>query len=320
MGIEWKDEYIELMYPSNMNNRREKKARKLKCENIPNSLYKYRTVNLNSIRSLRRNEVWCNSASNFNDPYECALLIGDYAEESLKALMIEKVIELGTGKLKKNLVENLGNMDLKKICTVFIKLKVGDVQIYQCDVDQIYDITKKEYDDKIKADLERDIMQIREKMKISCFSEVHNSILMWSHYADNHKGFCIEYNFNEIDINSNLISALQPTIYSDEIINIGEHLKRTPKKVEKFKGVLEEYAAIIKSNEWIYEQEWRIVFRENKSGGFNCKGLYPKAIYLGSRISEDDKIELLEIAREKKIPVYQMKTDNNKFELFAEKL
>ena len=33
------------------------------------------------------------------------------------------------------------------------------------------------------------IEQNRMTMGISCFSEKEDSILMWSHYADNHKGW-----------------------------------------------------------------------------------------------------------------------------------
>jgi hypothetical protein len=30
-------------------------------------------------------------------------------------------------------------------------------------------------------------------LSISCFSEVCDDILLWSHYADGHKGICLEY-------------------------------------------------------------------------------------------------------------------------------
>ncbi|MDZ4541634.1 MULTISPECIES: DUF2971 domain-containing protein [Bacillus cereus group] len=313
--MEWKEKYIKLMYPSNMNNRREKEARELKRKNIPVALYKYRAVNLNSIRGLRRNEVWCNSADHFNDPYECALMIGDYAEESLKALMIKQVKEKGVGKLSSIVISNLEKMELNEICMWFAKLVEGGTSLSLHEHNLIYAITKAEYDIKTKNDLEKIVTQIKEKTKISCFSEVNDSILMWSHYADNHKGFCIEYNFNEIDEDLNLINALHPAIYSDEIINVGKHLKKTSKQPDEFNQIIEEYAAIVKSKEWEYEKEWRIVFCKDEGGGFNYRGLKPKAIYLGSRISKDDKSEILEIAKEKDINVFQMKTERNNFKL-----
>ena len=35
-------------------------------------------------------------------------------------------------------------------------------------------------------------------VKIICFSEVYDSMLMWSHYADNHKGFLLAYDINDL--------------------------------------------------------------------------------------------------------------------------
>lgn len=318
--IVWKDKYAKLMYPSNMNNRKEKEAIELKLENMPNSLYKYRMVNEYSIENLKRNEVWCNPAGEFNDPYECALMIGDYAEESLKDFMIEKIQEIGNGKIPKGLIAPLNKMKLKEVCRAFAILIKGDAQLSEAEYNEIYELTKREYDEKIARVLEQINTKAKKEMMISCFSEVKDSILMWSHYANNHKGFCIEYDFNDIGIDSDLINALQPAIYRDEIFNIGKHFKETQEESNGLHRILEGYAAIIKSNEWKYEQEWRIIFRKNESKGFNCELFTPKSVYLGSRISDAHREEILEIAKGKKISVFQMKMKNNEFKLFAERL
>ena len=40
-----------------------------------------------------------------------------------------------------------------------------------------------------------------ESKKILCLATEHDNLLMWSHYADSHKGICIEYTpFNENEI------------------------------------------------------------------------------------------------------------------------
>ena len=28
---------------------------------------------------------------------------------------------------------------------------------------------------------------------VSCFSAIHDNLLMWGHYAQGHQGFCLEY-------------------------------------------------------------------------------------------------------------------------------
>ena len=34
---------------------------------------------------------------------------------------------------------------------------------------------------------------LQQSIRIACFSEVHDSPIMWGHYADSGKGFCVKY-------------------------------------------------------------------------------------------------------------------------------
>ena len=40
-------------------------------ENKPKSLFHYRSCNERSIEAFRENKIYFNTASNFNDPYDC---------------------------------------------------------------------------------------------------------------------------------------------------------------------------------------------------------------------------------------------------------
>lgn len=40
--------------------------------------------------------------------------------------------------------------------------------------------------------------------KISCLSEVYDSIPMWSYYAQKHQGVCIEYDLSKLDMTTEL--------------------------------------------------------------------------------------------------------------------
>lgn len=54
---------------------------------------------------------------------------------------------------------------------------------------------------------------IKDAVRVVCLSEVYDSMLMWSHYAQNHTGFCIEYDFKESDM---LCKQLYPVIYTKD--------------------------------------------------------------------------------------------------------
>jgi len=79
---------------------------------------------------------------------------------------------------------------------------------------------------------------------VCCFSEIYDNILMWSHYSEKHKGFCLIFNL-ENDIN--YWEKLFPVEYHQEypiLDNIEE---------------LSDKALLRKSSAWSYEAEWRIL-------------------------------------------------------------
>lgn len=66
---------------------------------------------------------------------------------------------------------------------------------------------------------------------ICCFSETNNNIHMWSHYADSHKGICIEYDSSEFnDYFSQLLKCrcyLKPVDYKVKLINLDGDIEWT---------------------------------------------------------------------------------------------
>ncbi|PWX18316.1 hypothetical protein CYK65_11810 [Clostridium perfringens] len=104
--------------------------------------------------------------------------------------------------------------------------------------------------DKIKIHMENLINQIA----IVCLSEEKDNILMWSHYAKNHQGICIEYDYNDI---SNY-TEVYPVVYMEENIDLSESIINIdPYGIHK--------KIMIKFALWEYEKEWRIIFNNNDS-------------------------------------------------------
>lgn len=62
-----------------------------------------------------------------------------------------------------------------------------------------------------EQDKKSDIMQ--DAVLVGCFSERNDSLLMWSHYADEHRGLCMGYNLHDLIKTYNCF----PVIYSDEM-------------------------------------------------------------------------------------------------------
>jgi hypothetical protein len=128
---------------------------------------------------------------------------------------------------------------------------------------------------------------------------------MWSHYASYHKGCSVEYDL-QANLNSPLALNLWPVIYRAELFDATPYLIRSAHE-QKFIYPFAFVAALHKSPEWEYEDEWRVIAPLGAPQlSFNMPVPRPKAIYLGARISTAHKDLLLNIARRKSIAVFQM--------------
>ena len=169
--------------------------------------------------------------------------------------------------------------------------------------------------DLIKINQNEIIQKIRysfqEEIRVACFSEEWHSLLMWSHYADSHKGFCIEYdteNMSEYK-KSRLFAAvyLETQIDgTDDLIN--EHPNA---------GLI---SMIGKAKEWSYEKEWRMLDFDSYSEEYRYLKKDIKAVILGVRSDDTNKSKVINWAKNNNKEIYQAKISPMKYEIIKERL
>lgn len=153
--------------------------------------------------------------------------------------------------------------------------------------------------------------------RIACFSENVDSILMWSHYADSHKGFVLEYDFRPILSNPIKNVLIAPVVYDEERLDVSSyvaweflHLLKVNSKNPDIASHLK--VALHKSSAWAYEKEWRLIDYPSPGSikeAVSAISFKPKAIYYGAHMDAGRKDLLHGIAREKGIRVYEMFID-----------
>lgn len=159
-------------------------------------------------------------------------------------------------------------------------------------------------------ELERNILDqiiykpARRSMRICCFSESIESMLMWTHYANEHKGFAIEYGTHE---KTSIALQLWPVFYREELFDISKYLKRIRS------NLIPILPALHKALDWQYEKEWRLIVPGNEFESLTMPR--PKAIYLGSNVNPCIEKELKEIAFERRINLYKMVHDRHEFKM-----
>jgi len=148
-------------------------------------------------------------------------------------------------------------------------------------------------------------------LRIACFSECNDSILMWSHYADHHKGICIEYETRLLSL-PDAIGFLHPVNYDPEHFDATEYFCSHPENNPWMLFI----AACHKSPVWAYELEWRFIdicFRDRLS-------IKAKAIILGANIDPERRAEVITIAHDSQIPLSEASFDRSSFKMKFQQL
>jgi hypothetical protein len=144
---------------------------------------------------------------------------------------------------------------------------------------------------------------------------------MWSHYADNHRGFCIEYDTQTLAPEHPFVKALYPAIYSEQFFDGTEIVLGVFGGRRNLSLDYLMLSALYKSPEWEYEQEWRLIVRPPTS---EEKSLFqvptPKRVYLGSRMEKPARQEIASICRQKRIGLFEMHLATDAFRLYSEKV
>jgi len=119
--------------------------------------------------------------------------------------------------------------------------------------------------------------QSRSMFRINCLSDVHDSVAMWSHYADGHKGICVGFRAVQVSDRSagflcdsaGSVSA-QGTLPSRDALPVWKvHYEDSFPKMNLYTMDIDREMLfgplITKSPEWAYEKEWRVIAGADKT-------------------------------------------------------
>ena len=105
-----------------------------------------------------------------------------------------------------------------------------------------------------QKDTIQNLISEKNRYKICCFSKHYSNYLLWSHYAKDHKGVCLEYEFDTKNFPYNLIK--KDIIYRKEIPNFNSKLP------------IKDQAVIFLSKKlifWKYEEETRLLLYDSNN-------------------------------------------------------
>jgi hypothetical protein len=242
----------------------------------PVYLYKYRGISDRSLRMLKEGKYFFASAYSFNDPLDCS---------------IDPIYELPpTEKIIENQAKVLQNNDGISFQEALQKSQ------------RIREVPRSELE-KLLQRLQSTIKKmLRDDYGVLSLSAKNDSILMWSHYADYHKGFCIQFKRSPV----NPLGATQPVKYVKEYpcFNYFDDLP----------GNIVKKILLTKACEWSYEEEWRGIQKANTEVRYTDDII--TGIIFGLRMTDQHKKEIYEIFKGNEHMIfYQAELIPRKFKL-----
>ena len=241
----------------------------------PSSLFKFFRFDKNALSGLIKGTLWFADPRSFNDPFDMFFIFDESFTND----------ELAT---------HLNNCAVAR----------GEPQKYT--VDNVQD----ERDGMLQL-----LAQTRDAILacgIASFSATPYESLMWSHYADQHRGFCIEFERNSTNELGG--SACRPVNYRDNVNSIVDGLDffRDP-------DAALHAALYTKASCWNYELEWRLLYLSREPGALvreKAIDARMKSIIFGLRASESDISTVAKLFEGRPdVKFYIMRTTGQNFDL-----
>lgn len=307
-----------------------------------NIFYRYRPLNPLTLKELLYGELYLSSLEELNDPYDTNLNFIFPPNKDVYARFLEHYFKIGyidTKIIKANTKINFQKAvnflskqtyTYPELITTFDSIEFKNL-LYHCfqylSTVQTYDLVES-FCNLLKYELHKALGNFS---YICSFSKVVKEPIVWSHYGDQHKGFCIEFK----TMNGNLLKnpnsnfpfgtyhyqyKLKKIRYKNSInpinafFSFNKYINGMEGNSYNHKEYWKKYeeSILTKSKKWSYEKEYRICisnldqYKVTSDGSiripsafriFNYDQRQISGIIIGSRATDSQTLELISTVR-----------------------
>jgi ribosomal protein L21 len=276
------------------------------------SIYKFFPYNPHDLDALSNDYLWFSHYSDFNDPFEDLFIAN--------ALNVE-----------------ISQYEEKKAIEFYKLLHQGEFPADQVEASILELCIKGELEEHYKNTITTTIEYAKKKFskfvsdsKVCCFAQDRafseepalQNKLMWSHYANGLRGFCVEYDRHK------LMKELHKTLGYKPLYTTIEYGKLKKYQAEELllnavnniKGSSSQVGigsiATMKSDEWAYENEFRLVVENSSLIKINSEAI--RSITMGDKMDDHKLNTLLSIIKSNErinCKINRAIIDTNSFEI-----
>ncbi len=195
---------------------------------LPEHLYRYGSLDSNhedrTEHLFLKGELYIPHPSKFNDPFDVRVNFLNHGTLSEKEKFIEKIHTYQDISITPNYISRRANS-----------------------------LFKGKSENEITKTIQELMQEVVEDTGILSLSENSRSLLMWAHYSDGHRGFCMEFD---------PVTIFPEGQYENPPLPVRVEYKLDYLNVNIFTGLPEQlysFLFLTKSRDWEYEREWRVI-------------------------------------------------------------
>ena len=237
----------------------------------PRILYKFRGPDEFTKKLIQNSAIYHSSPLNFNDPFDCQLTVDT---TNTFAELVDFIVRNNPG----------------------LKLKEARAQAKSWQQSPV----------EFRQFMNEVARTTFSRHGVACYALNPDSLLMWSHYANSHRGVCLRFDVLE-DVSP--FSPLFPVRY-EETYPVLNHIRNN-------NGAVVTRLLTTKGKQWEYEEEWRVVkMAETGNHGFAPRAL--KEIIFGVNAQPkfiDDIVTLVKANTKYKVMLTKAYVSKTQFKL-----
>lgn len=251
---------------------------------LPTSIFKYRACNTRNIDALSRNVIYAVPASYINDPFDGLVYVDkEYITNSIKFALSKDFFE--AIRRENRFPDNINNFISQKLANKLLAYinNLSEEQIEE--ITRINESTLNDLLQNIDMFINESVKDLKKQSLISSFGDNPCDASMWAYYAEEHKGYVLEYKvtnstfdfcavcqnaYTENCDGTQVRARLYPIVYSKKRYNatdwVDSRIGTTSLRIgfgeanDYYPDILAfDKSCLIKGKQWAHENEWRVV-------------------------------------------------------------
>lgn len=226
---------------------------------MPKKIYRYQKFNAQNIEALCQDQLNFSQPEKFNDPLDCKAVVEQDSDKSTLRDILKELIRI---RVEKEIINSLKAAKVaedvpveraRKHADQNAKAKLSNISYHATNPD--YTCSVEEAECRLLTFAIQGELLKQNDHGVCCFSATYSDPLLWSHYGDQHRGFCAGYSLNR-----NPAPEIHKVLYGgNRFVKTSLIAAAILKKDPVAEQQLNEKIFLRKAASWQYEKEWRIL-------------------------------------------------------------